>query len=75
MSLKELFRQKKITQEGICLELKDRFCVYKYQQQISDWIKGVRLIDLQSAYYISKILNVDMSLVAEASMRSVGLIK
>jgi len=56
MALKEILKQKKISQEQIV-----RFFLkhnhYKYQQQVSDWITGKRLPDITSVYYLSKLLN------------------
>lgn len=58
MNFKELMRYKGYTQSKLSKKLRTEYHHYKFQQQISDWINGVRLPDIETLYYISKILNI-----------------
>jgi len=55
MTLKELLKQKKVSQEKLV-----RYFLtndhYKWQQQVSSWITGKRLPDVTSIFYIAKLL-------------------
>lgn len=57
MNLNELVRSCGFTQKQLVERLK-KFNCYKYQQQISEWCRGIRSPDIESVYYLSKILNV-----------------
>jgi len=65
MTLKELLKEKRITQEKLCRRMrKNDFC--KYQQQVSEWIKGKRIPDLRSAYHLSLALECSADVVIKA---------
>lgn len=71
MNLKELFEENKISQGNLILKMK-ALKHFKYQQQVSEWLRGVRLIDTLSVYYVSKVLNCPADAVLKASMISCG---
>lgn len=58
MTFKELLKNRGYNQKSLVNRLSANYGLYKYQQQISDWITGVRLPDIESVYYMSKILKV-----------------
>jgi len=65
MTLKALLEQKKMKQSELArcfVEVKH----YKFQQQISGWVNGVRLPDFWSLFYMAKILNCPVDEVANA---------
>ena len=56
--LKRLLQSKNITLPMLSEILRKEFRCYKYRQQISQWFNGIRLPDVESLYYMSKILSV-----------------
>lgn len=71
MLLRDLFLSKNITQSEVSKELANLKC-YKHQQQISEWINGIRTPDAFSIYCLSKVLGVSADEVLEASLKSAG---
>lgn len=72
-TLKELIKNGNCTQTKLANEMQKMKC-YKYQQQISEWINGVRLPDAYSIWCLSKILNVSADDVLEACLKSAGVL-
>lgn len=69
MSFKQLLKKKNLTQDKV-IEKMRKLKFYKYQQQVSDWVNGVRLPDLTSVYYLAQVLGVSMEEITEACFRS-----
>lgn len=72
MNLKELLKDKKITQLRLTEKLYKQFNYNKYQQQISSWVNGVSLPDSLAVYYISQVLSVSCDVVIKACLKSCG---
>ena len=72
MNLKELLKQKKITQDRL-IDYFLKHNHYKYQQQISNWLNGKRQPDLMSIYLISKCLRCSVEEVFDAVLETLGL--
>ena len=66
MSLKQLIKQKNLSQQIISEILCKKYHHFKYQQQISEWCLGIRLPDILSVYYLSKILDVSTDTIIES---------
>ncbi len=73
MNLKQLLKTHGLSHEMISRLLIKNKC-FKYRQQVSDWVRGIRLPDLISVYYLSKILHESMEVVVEACLKSAGVI-
>lgn len=58
MTFLQLLKENDFTQSALARSLATEFGHYKYQQQISEWCKGVRKPDIESVYYMSQILGV-----------------
>ena len=58
MNIKELLKDKQLTQAGISYELYKQYKIYRTQAIISRWLSGKTSPDIEIVYYLSKILNV-----------------
>lgn len=56
--IKVLLGNRNLTIPKLSEILRTRFNCYKYRQQISQWVNGIRLPDIESVYYLSQIINV-----------------
>lgn len=74
MSLKQLMKSKGITQECIVIEFRKKFKHFKYQQQVSAWVRGAYMPDLLSVYYLAKLFDEPLEIVIEACLKSAGLL-
>ena len=54
-----------MSQARLVGEMRDKFHWYKYQQQVNEWVTGVRLPDIESIYYMSKVLQVSCETLIE----------
>lgn len=68
MTFKQLLKSQGFTQAKLSKALIKQFGYYKYQQQISEWVKGIRLPDLDAIYYVSKVLAVSCDVLVESFM-------
>lgn len=59
MTFLEILKAKGFTQKSLCKHLESKNC-YKYQQQVSEWCRGVRMPDLLCVYHLSKILDISI---------------
>ena len=71
MDFDKLLKSKGFTQQKLVEKLKLKKC-YKYQQQISDWCRGVRTPDALTIYHIANILNVPIDLLVICLLKSAG---
>jgi transcriptional regulator with XRE-family HTH domain len=54
-----------MSQSMLVGEMRDKFHWYKYQQQVNQWATGFRLPDIESLYYMSKVLQVSCETLIE----------
>lgn len=66
MSLKLLIKQSGLSQQAVSEILCNKYKHYKYQQQISKWCLGTCMPDIESVYYLSKILNTSTDVIIES---------
>ncbi|MBP3431780.1 MAG: hypothetical protein J6K39_02880 [Clostridia bacterium] len=71
MNLGELLKKEKVSHEFVAKKLCEKGC-FKYRQQVTSWVTGVRLPDAESIYWLSKILKVSSDVVLEAALKSAG---
>ena len=73
MTFNQILKSKGLTQKKL-VELLNKKSCFKYQQQISQWSKGIRVPDALSIYYMSQILEIFSDELLLCFLKSAGLL-